>query len=101
MLVSGASLDSLRTLVARAFAHATMNEACRAFAATQLPPAVASGVTGPIPADLREVAQACDRLDDPVYETLQPDRAAGHLRPLRIHIERPTHWVADRRQTVR
>ena len=29
MMVSGSSLGSLRTLVARAFAHATMNEACR------------------------------------------------------------------------
>jgi hypothetical protein len=58
MLVSGASLDTLRTLVARAFAHTTMNEACRASAATQLPPAVAAVVQGPVPRDLREVAQA-------------------------------------------
>jgi hypothetical protein len=68
MLVSGASLESLRTLVARAFAHTTMNEACRAFAAMQLPPAVASVVTGPISADLREVAQAFVDLQEARYE---------------------------------
>src|SRR5689334_17096903 len=68
MLISGGSLDSLRTLVARAFVHTTMNEACRAFAATQLPPAVAAVVSGPVPGDLREVAQAFVDLQEARYE---------------------------------
>src|SRR5438445_11362128 len=58
MLVSGPSLESLRALVARAFAHATMNEACRAFVVAHLPPAVAAVATGPVPRELRQVAQA-------------------------------------------
>jgi hypothetical protein len=68
MLVSGRSLESLRTLVARAFTHATMNEACRAFAATHLPTAVAAVVSGPVPDDLREVAQAFVDLQEARYE---------------------------------
>jgi hypothetical protein len=68
MLVSGASLDSLRTLVARAFAHTTMNDACRAFAATHLPRAVAAAATGPVPKDLRDVAQAFVDLQEARYE---------------------------------
>lgn len=68
MLVSGASLDSLRTLVARAFAHTTMNEACRSFAATHLPAAVAAVAAGPVPGDLREVAQAFVDLQEARHE---------------------------------
>ena len=68
MLVSGAALDSLRTLAARAFAHTTMNEACRSFAATQLPAAVAAVAAGPVPRDLREVAQGFVDLQEARHE---------------------------------
>jgi hypothetical protein len=68
MLVSGNSLEGLRTLVARAFVHATMNEACRSFAATHLPPAVASIVSSSVPNDLREVARAFVYLQEARYE---------------------------------
>ncbi len=68
MLVSGAALDNLRTLVARAFAHTTMNEACRSFAAAQLPAAVAAVAPGPVPRDLREVAQAFVDLQEARHE---------------------------------
>lgn len=68
MLVSGTSLDDLRTLVARAFAHVEMSEACRAFAATRLPPAVDATLPVPVPEDLRTVARAFVDLQEARHE---------------------------------
>jgi hypothetical protein len=52
-----------------------MNDVCRAFAGTQLPPAVDAVAQVPVPKDLREVAQAFVDLQEARHEA---DYDLGH-----------------------
>jgi len=58
VLVSGSSLAPLRPVVARTFGHRPMNDACRSFAASNLPAPLGAIVPMPLPAELIETAQA-------------------------------------------
>jgi hypothetical protein len=67
-LVRGPNPDDVRNLLRRAFDHGEMKRVCAAFSGGTLPPSIAAALAGPIPADLRLVAEAFLELQQARHE---------------------------------
>lgn len=67
-LVRGPSPDELRNLLRRAFDHGEMKSVCTAFSGGTLPLNLAATLSGPVPADLRRVADAFLELQQARHE---------------------------------
>jgi hypothetical protein len=67
-LVRGPNPDELRNLLRRAFDHGEMRRTCGAFSGGTLPENLAAALGGPVPADLRNVADAFLELQQARHE---------------------------------